>query len=260
MKTNPTRTLMGAVAVSVALLVSACGASGGSEDASADQKTTTTKAEATTTTTTAAEETTTTEAAVDDDAQARADSVDLTTSDFPDGWTATAPSEDDQDSPLKDCDPSFSDDDAKLAKHSTDDFSLGSLDEADGTQFAAETVVFVDAGTADAAVEVLNDADVVACLDEALQELLATSTGLEIEGALEDDDIGEIGTDNQAGVSATYVLTADDGSTVNATVALLAMSTGDVGTMVTILSLGDSLDPTTLGGPIQALADLQIEA
>ena len=37
------------------------------------------------------------------------------------------------------------------------------------------------------------------------------------------------------------------------TVAVLAMSTGDVGTMVTILSLGDSLDPSSLQVPIETL-------
>ncbi len=251
-----TRALAGGLAITVALIVSACGTSGGSDAAKEDSTTTekTTATDAVTTT----DVVTTTEAAADG-AQARADSVDLTVSDFPDGWTSSPASPDDEDSPIKACDPSFSNDDAKLAKHSTDDFTVGSLDDADGTTFSAETVVFTDADTADGAVEVFNDADVVSCIDEALKKQLGDSTGLTVEGSLADDDL-DVGTDNSSGVSATYTMTASDGSTVNATVAVLTFSTGDIGTMVTILSLGDSLDPSSVQDPIQALAELQGEA
>lgn len=241
------RTLAATLALSLALLVAACGTSGGSDAGDDDAGTTTTAAEAATTTTTA-----------DDEAQARAESVDLEESDFPDGWTSSPASADDEDSPMKACDPSFSDDDAKLAKFSTDDFSIGSLDDADGTIFSAETVVFTDADTADAAIEVFDDDDVIACIDDALKETLGGGS-LTVDGTLEEDDV-DLGTDNSAGVSATYALTADDGSTVDATVAILAFNTGDVGTMVTILSLGDSLDPTTLRAPVETLAELQGEA
>lgn len=242
------RSLVGALMVSVALLVSACGASGGAD---ADKDVATTEA----TTTPEADD----EQGGDAEAQARAESVDLTISDFPDGWVSSPATEDDENSPMKACDPSFSDDDAKLAKHTTDDFRLGSLDDADGTHFSAETVVFVDADTADAAIEVFNDADVVACIDEALKTMLEEATGLTVEGMLEEDDL-DVGSDNSAGVSATYVLTAEDSSTVNATVAVLTMSTGDLGTMVTILSLGDGLDPSSLQVPIETLAELQGQA
>lgn len=241
------RTLAAAAALSLALLVSACGTSGGSDAGGKDDGPTTTEAKATTTT------------SADDAVQARADSVDLEESDFPDGWTASPASADDEDSPMKACDPSFSDDDAKLAKHSTDDFTTGSLDDADGSVFSAETVVFADADTADAAVAVFDDEDVVACLDEAVKATLGGQDGMTVEGALEDDDV-DLGTDNSAGVSATYQVTADDGSTVNATVAILAFNTGDVGTMVTIVSLGDSLEPTAVRPPVQRLAELQGEA
>ena len=132
------RTLAAAAALSLALLVSACGTSGGSDAGGKDDGKDTTTTEATSTT-----------ASADDGAQARADSVDLEESDFPDGWTSSPASADDEDSPMKACDPSFSDEDAKLAKHSTDDFTTGSLDDADGSVFSAETVVFADADTAE---------------------------------------------------------------------------------------------------------------
>jgi hypothetical protein len=243
------RPLAAAAALSLALLVSACGTSGGSDAGAKDDGKDTTTTEATSTTTSA-----------DDGAQARADSVDLEESDFPDGWTASPASADDEDSPMKACDPSFSDEDAKLAKHSTDDFTTGSLDDADGSVFSAETVVFADAATADAAVAVFDDEDVVACLDAAVKDTLGGGQdGVTVDGALQDDDV-DLGTDNAAGVSATYQITADDGSSVNATVAILAFNTGDVGTMVTIVSLGDGLEPTAVRPPVQRLAELQGEA
>jgi len=240
---TPNRTLVGAVVVAATLLLAACGSSGGS-DAGRDD------------TSGGKDATTTTEAQTEAEAQARADSVDLTVDDFPEGWTSAPASDEDEDSPLDQCDPTFSSDEGKVAKHSTDDFTIGSLDAGDGTQMSAQTVVFDDADTAAAAVAVFDDPDVVSCIDEALTSSLRESTGLTIEGKLEDDDL-KVDTDEAAGVSGTYVLTAEDGTTTNATVAVLAMSTGDVGTMVTILSLGDSLDFTTLRAPFDKLAELQ---
>ena len=249
MKLPSHRTLVAALAVSGVLFVSACGASGGSDASSTTakpaDKTTTTKAT-----------TTTTEA--DADAQARADSVDITLSEFPDGWTAAPASTDDSDSPMKKCDPTFSDDSAKLAKHRTDEFSVGAAESLDLTQFSAETVVFEDADAADAAVEVFNDPEVISCLDSSLKDTLG-SDGTTIEGSLSEDDL-DPGTDNSAGVSGTFTLTSTDGTTAKITVAILAMSTNDVGTMVTILTMDQGFDPTTLQDPITTLAKLQGEA
>ncbi|WP_426571146.1 hypothetical protein [Aquihabitans sp. McL0605] len=249
------RKYLGAAAVCAALLLSACGTSGGS-DSSKD--TTTTKPKTTTSTTTA--EKTTTTAATNGDAEARAKTVDLTVSDFPDGWTATPTTADDSASPMDACDPSFADDSDQLAKFDTDTFVVGSFDQADGTQFGAETVIFTDADAASAAIAPFKDPTVVTCIDKALQKTLTNNGELKAEGSLADDSDLDLGTDDLAGLSGTYKLTAADGTTVNATVAMLVMTTGDVGTQITIVSLGDSLDASTLKAPIEKLATLQGKA
>lgn len=255
MKQPTRRTVLGTLAIAGAVILSACGASGGS-DAGKDAKDTTTAVK--TTTTTKAPATTTT--VVSAEAQARADSVDLTVSDFPDGWTASAPSPDDPNNPLKACDPTFRDDSTKLAKHSTDDFTLGSLDASDGTQFSAETVVFASEADADAAVEVFNDPKVISCLDAALKKTFeGAAAGVTVTGSLADAQV-DLPTDNEAAVTAPYEISAPDGSKLTASVRILAMRTGDIATMVTILTVGDSLDPTTLKAPVTTLANLQAAA
>lgn len=255
LKQSPHWKIVTGAAVAAALLLSACGASGGSDDA--DKKTTTTKAEAATTTTAADDDPTTTEASGDADAQARVDTVDLTVSDFADGWTAEPYVDDDEDSPLAACDPVFSDD-TPLAKHNTDNFTIGSLDEGDGAQVGAVTAALPTADEADAAVEAFNDDDTVSCISDALAGVFE-SGGYTVDGSLADDDI-DVGTDNSAGVSGEFTLTNPDGDSATATIAVLAFSTGDLVTIVNIISIGESLDPTTLQAPITTLAGLQGEA
>lgn len=255
MKLLAHRKIIGGVLVAGALLLSACGTSGGSDAADSD----------------ASEETTTTEAATTTedpaaDAQARAETVTLTEADFPEGWSSAGqPPDDDDDAnnPLTACSENFSDKSDNVATHATDDFQIGSIDDGDGSQFGAETIVFTDEEAATAAVEELSDPEVVTCIDGALKEVFGEGTpGITVTGEITADDITvDLGTDAIAGISGTFEISADDGSTATANIGILAMSTGDVGTMVTILSLGTSLDPTTLvEGPITTLAELQAEA
>ncbi|MFN8017200.1 MAG: hypothetical protein U0P45_03660 [Acidimicrobiales bacterium] len=248
MKLHPTRTALGA-AVAASLLLAACGTSGGE-----DAETTTTKAK--TTTTTKATTTTADTAA----AQDRADSVDLTVSDFPDGWTSSPPEADTGDSPLDKCDESFANDSAVLASHKTDTFSVGSFDQLDGSQVSADTRVFETEDDAKAVVAPFNDTEVVACIDEALKSTFTASGGITAEGQLSDDDPGDLGTDDAEGLSTTYKLTADDGTTANATVAVLMMRTGDVATLVSIVSLGDNLSSSDVQPAIESLAKAQAAA
>lgn len=255
MKLQPNRRVLGGLLLASSLLLAACGASGADETSSKDE-TTTTKADKTTTT---KAETTTTEAEADADAQARADSVELTVSDFPDGWSASPSTTDDGPSPLEDCDPVFTDESTTLAKHSTDDFTIGSLDSGDGTNLAAETRVFDDEAAAKDALAPFSDEDVIACLDEKLKGVFGGNSGADVTGSMEEDDL-DVGADQSEGVSATYTINASDGSTATVNVGLLLIRTGDLATMVTITSVGDSLDPTTLQAPISKIAELQADA
>lgn len=257
MKHHTSRTVFGGILVASSLLLAACGASGGDDDAGAADKTTTTaKADATTTTT---EEATTTEPSGDADAQARADSIDLTVSDFPDGWEASPSDDDDSPSPLDECDPSFADESTTLAEHSTDEFTIGSLDAGDGTNLAAETKVFTDEDAAKAALDPFSDADVISCIDGKLKELFGGSQGADVSGELTEDDI-DVGADQSEGVSATYTIGAPDGSTADVNIGLLLVRTGDLATMVTITSVGESFDPTSLQDALTRITELQAAA
>jgi hypothetical protein len=248
--TRTHRILIGTVATSFALLISACGTSGGASDGGKDD-TTTTKAEATTTT---EEETTTTTAVDDEEAQDRADSVDVSLSDFPDGWDSAEPDDPDAESPLNDCDPALGDRSTQLARHATDDFSIGTIEGGDGVQFTARTAVFEDEAAAEDAVAPFSDPDVVSCIDGKLKEAYTSSgEGITVEGTLEPADV-DLGTDETVGLSASYTVSADDGSSLDVNLGVLVMRTGDIATNVLIQSVDPNFDVSTL--PVQQLADL----
>ncbi|HWJ64209.1 MAG TPA: hypothetical protein VNS19_19720 [Acidimicrobiales bacterium] len=242
------RTIFGAVAVSLALLVSACGTSGGSE-ADPDEKTTTTEAPDEATTTTAAEDDGGDEAA----AQERADSIDLDTSDFPDGWEGTPADDPDEESPLNDCDPALGDRSTQLARHATDDFSIGSFEDGDGTQFTARTVVFEDEAAAEAAVAPFSDPDVLSCIDETLKSAYSsTGEGVTVEGELEVGD-AEFDVDETLTLSATYTVSAPDGSSLDINLGVLVLRTGDIATNVVVQTVDPDFDVSSL--PIDTLVE-----
>ncbi|MCU1372589.1 MAG: hypothetical protein JWO77_3783 [Ilumatobacteraceae bacterium] len=240
---NP-RILIGAVAVSLVLLTSACGSSSGSDGGKDD--TTTTKADAATTTKADG-------AGDDSEAQARADSVTLELSDFPDGWKATKASDSDDESPLSKCDPALSDRSAQLARHATDDFSIGSMSEGDGTTVAARTVVFEDEAAAEAAVAPFTDPEVVTCIDEALKSAYSESgEDVTVEGQLSPDD-ESFDVDETVSLSATYTVSAPDGSTLDVNLGILVLRTGDVATNLLVQSVDPDFDVTTL--PVDKLVE-----
>jgi hypothetical protein len=243
------RKYLGAVAVCAALVLSACGASGGSDSS----KDTTTKPKGDTTTT---KPEATTTAASADDAKARAETVDLTVSDFPDGWSATPSSDDDSGGSLKDCVPSLADESKVLAKHTTDTFLLGSLDNNDGSQFSAKTGIFDSAADAAAVVTDFKDPTVVSCINTAIKTQFASGGQYTVDGSVAPVSDLDLGTDDIAGIGGDFTLTASDGTSVKASVADVMMSTGDVLTQATLLTVGTSLDSSTLNPTVQKLAEL----
>jgi len=240
---------LGALVAVAVVLLAACGASGGSDapEDSAAESTTTTAVDVTTTTD---------EPGADDAAQARADAVDLTVSDFPDGWSSSPPGDEDADSPISDCDPSFTDDGDELASHTTDDFTVGSLDAGDGANFSAETKVFVDEDAAVAALEPFSDPAVITCIDEALKQLFGESSGATVEGTLGENDI-DVGADQSEGLNVRYTINASDGSTMEVVVALLVIRTGDLATMVTVTAVGDTFDGSEVEDAVAKIVQLQ---
>lgn len=248
------RKSLGAVAVCAALLLSACGTSGGDEDA---DPTTTTEAEETTTT--EAEETTTTEAEVDDEAQARAESIDLTVSDFPDGWTATpAEPDDDEDSGVEQCTGESSDDDV-IGEHATDDFILGDLSADDGVQVSIETKVFTDEAAAEAALEPFADEEVISCVDELFKEQFGTG-GTTIEGTMGIEDYGDTAADQAEAASGQYTVTTAEGEEVILVVAVAVLRTGDVATQILVTGVGPTIEEADLEGVATRVEELQAAA
>jgi hypothetical protein len=244
------------VAVSLVLAVSACGASGGSDGAGSEDPSTTV-AGAEETTTTEADDATTTEAdaPADPAAQARAESVDLTVSDFPDGWEATPADDPDAESPLTECDPALGDRSTQLARHATDDFSSGSFDTGDGTLVTARTVVFEDEAAAEAAMAPFSDPEVIDCIDEALKSAYSSSsTDVTVDGALE---VGEadVEVDEVVALSATYTVTsATDGSSMDVNLGVLALRVGDIATNLVVQSVDPEFDVSQL--PVDTLVEL----
>lgn len=244
------RNLLGVLAVSAALLVSACSSSSGSDSSDA---TTTTKADATTT-----EPGDTTTTAVDREAVARAKAVKLTVSDFVDGWEASPHPDGDADvSPLTQCDPTLGDDESTLAEFNTDDFTLGSLDDGDGAQVSVETTVYASEDDAIAAMEAFNDPDVVTCIDAAVkQNLFGSVEGATVEGSLEEADLG-LDADQDEAVSGSFVITGADGSTLSSDIGVIVIRTGDLVSRVSLFSLGDQFDVSMLESPIDAIVAAQ---
>lgn len=229
------RIVVGALAVSFALLASAC-SSGGSDGGK------TTKAGSGGTTTTA----------VDAEAQARADSVDLALSDFPEGWQAAAPAGDDEASPIDACDPALGDRSVQLARHTTDDFSTGSYESGDGVQVAARTAVFEDEDAAKAAVAPFRDTDVIACIDKALKSAYTGSSQVTVTGTLEKQD-ADFDVDEAASLSGTYKVAAGDGSSLAINIGVLVLREGDIATNLVIQTVDPDFDVATL--PVDTLVD-----
>lgn len=234
-----------------ALLLSACGASGG------DQSLDTTEPGAESTTTSEAPETTTTEAG--EDPQARAESVELTEDDFPEGWTASTPAEESIEEVLAGCSAPLGDQ-GTVARFQNDDFTIGSLGDADGAQFVAITEVYEDEDAAIAAAEDFGESDVYVCIDEALKDQLDVVEGATLEGSLEKEEDLDVDVDDGTGLFADYVFTFPEGDTQTISVGLAFLRTGDVSTTVAIVSTGDTYDVSNLDQPIDRIAELQAAA
>jgi hypothetical protein len=242
------RPLLGALAVSVTLLAAACGASGGSDDAGKQDPTTTT-AKATTTTT---------ETAPDDDAQARAESIDLSVSDFPDGFTATPASDEEGPSGIDQCTDEASDDDV-TGEYATDDFTAGDLDAGDGVQVSVKTKVFTDEAAAEAALEPFSDPDVVSCLDDLFKQQFE-SNGSTVDGSIAIEDYGDTTADQAGLVGGRLTVTTSDGQEVPLTVAVVTLRTGDVATALMATGVGPSIDSVDISGVATRIEELQADA
>jgi len=246
-----------AVTIVAALLLSACGTSGGNDGADKETTTTVASTDEATTTTTEAEPEPEPEPEGDADAQARAEAIDLTVSDFADGWRAEPATDDGQPSPLEGCDPSFSDDSDELATFTDDDFLTGDFDAGDGTSVAVETKVFTSEDDASAALAPFADPDVLACIDAAIIDQFGGNDTTTVEGEFGADEYLVTQADESVAASAEYVVTDESGEALPLSIGVLIIRTGDLATQVVVTSVGGNLDPTGFEGAITRIEELQ---
>jgi hypothetical protein len=230
------------LAIALSVVLAACGTTG---DTEADDTTTTTAA--TSTTTTERPSTTTTEA--DDDAQARAEAIDVSPAVLPDGWSST-PHEPDEENLVSECS-DYDVDELARGTYYTDDFVYGDLETNDGQQLSVGTRVFEDEETATNVVDAVSTDDFIACVNDKVK----TSLGGQIDGEIEAHDLST-SADQTAGFSGKLVLTSGStGETLDFTIAFVAIRTGDLVTGMSAVGLGQPLD----GQVINAVADRIVE-
>jgi len=127
------------------------------------------------------------------------------------------------------------------------------MDAGDGTQVTARTVVFEDETAAEDAVAPFTEPDVISCIDDALKSAFsAGGQDVTVEGTLGLGD-ATFDVDDTVALSASYTLTAGDGSTLDLNFGVLVLRVGDIATNVVVQSVDPDFDVTTL--PIDTLVE-----
>jgi hypothetical protein len=236
-------------AIALTLVLAACGTTG--DDESGDTTTTTEAEKSSTTSETTAP--TTTEPEVDEEAQARAEAVDVTLDDFPEGWEAS-PHEVDEDEDLITQCSEFDLEELSLAVYNTDDFSIGDLSANDGQSMQLGTRVFEDEETATSILDVMPADDFIACAN---QELESTFGEGSVEGAVEARQFEGIGDQTEGFSGQLEVTDSTTGEAVTLQVAFVAIRTGDLVTGLTALGVGQLLDTDVLDDLGDRIVELQ---
>jgi hypothetical protein len=232
------------LAIALSFVVAACGTTG---DTNAEDTTTTTAAKSTTTT--ERPSTTTTEA--DDDAQSRAEAIDVSPAVLPDGWSSS-PHEPDDENLVSECS-DYDVDELAQGTYYTDDFVYGDLENNDGQQLSVGTRVFEDEETATNIVDVVSTDEFIACVNQSVK----TSLGGQIDGDIEAHDLST-SADQTAGFSGHLLLTSGStGETLDFWIAFVAIRTGDLVTGMSAVALGQDLDGQVITDVSNEIVDLQ---
>jgi hypothetical protein len=244
-----------ALAVALSLGLVACGTTG-DDDESGGEKTTTTEATTESSETTGSTEstTTTTEVEVDDEAQARAETIDIDISDFPADWEASPHQESDEENLVTKC-TEFDLDELSLGVYDTEDFSTGDLSSNDGQSIEIGTRVFEDETTASQISDAIASDDFVACANDEI----ASSFGDSVDGEVQGVDFENIG-DQTEGFSGQITVTDTDGTEVTLQLAFVAIRTGDLITGVSATGVTQPLDTDVLDDLGVRIVELQAEA
>jgi hypothetical protein len=241
---------LAAFAVALTLVLAACGTTGDDEG---DDTTTTTAATTESSESTESTESTTTTEPVDDDAQERAEAVDITLDDFPEGWESAPHEESDEEDLITTCS-DFDLESLTIAEYFTDDFTLGDLSANDGQSIEIGTRVFEDEQTATDIVSVIPEDDFIACSNDELESSFGIGS---VEGEVDDRVFTGIG-DQTEGFSGQILVTdSDSGEQVPLTVAFVAIRTGDLVTGLSAVSVTQDLDSDVLDTLGERIVELQ---
>jgi hypothetical protein len=257
------RTMKGvaAVVVSVVLATAACGTTdeaGGDDPTTTGEETTTTGEETTTTeeeTTTTEEETTTTTEPDDDEDAARAEAALITAEDFPADFESTPGDDDDSDAEIfEQCAPELDIPGETVAEAESDDFTTGDVDAGDGTQYSADSAVLSSDDIATDLVDLFGDDAFAACATEGIKEAFAPAQATGDLEALADLGVGE----QAAGLQGALTLNdPDTGEELVFDIAVAAIRTGDLVTILGGLGANQILDGDLIAELAQTVADRQ---
>lgn len=169
-------------------------------------------------------------------ADARAVAANLVGKDFPAGWTSTPHQSTNDTTLIDDCAAHINLDSVTVAKAESDDFAKGDLTTNLGQQVHSSTRVFEDEAAATAVVSVLGDATFVACAGTTVK---AEFKGSAVTGSLKPVPNVQGYGDQAAGLQGTFSVTTPAATNpIDVEIALLAIRTRDIATVVTGVSIG----------------------
>lgn len=251
------RRWLGVLAVASGLLVAACGTT--ADDSAGGDGGATTEGQATTVDPAPTEpeptEPATTEPTEDpqgDDAEAVAESVEVTLADLPDGWDSAPHDESGSTDVWQTC-AGIDLDEYTAAEHFSDDFTFGSVEGNDGQAIFVGTRVLADQADAEDIIATTADPEFVACVDD---DFVATFEGATVEGDIEPTEVPFDAGDELAAYSGNLeIIDPASGESLEVTVAFIAIRTGNVVTGVSAVAVGQDPQDEALGGIIDRIAE-----
>lgn len=242
-------------AFALTLLVAACGG----DDSSDPPETTTTTAPAAEPTT--SDDTTTTGSTEPEDdgreveeAQALAESINLTIDDFADGWAAEPPDDDDEDSAVTECFRDVDIDEIKVASADSPTFTISGNGRAQMVQ--TSTIVVDEEASAEALIAEIGTNQFAGCAEDALVASIEENGG-QVTGSNLDPVADQGGLGDEAVGIAGAVSYLDGGDETEGQLAMYFVRTQNVVTGVQVLDIGDVAFEETLADLLAAVAERQ---
>jgi hypothetical protein len=248
-----------AAAFALTLVVAACGGDDDSSDDPPETTADTTAPDKSTTTTGDEEPTDSSEPEEEgpdaEEAQALAESINLTLDDFADGWQESAAEEDDDE--LSECFQDVDIDEVEVAQADSPSFSF-THEDGERAQFVQSTTIVVDeAASGEAVIAEIGTDQFAGCAEDALIAAVEEDGGTIESGGLEpiEDQAGR--GDEGVALAGDIVIVGADGSEAQGQLAYYFIRTGNVVTGVSILDIGDLAFQETLTELLDVVVERQ---